>query len=402
MSGIFHNIHEKITQSFNLLRQAILKTTQYDIARPIVLVDPKYIDGNKIEISDEIKAVLGDAVKDVFPVAATSETISRFSLTKDQESRLKAGEQVLALFHSTPHREKRSSGGQSLDEIEALTKRRLAVTVYVVVERLVKLQAYRDKRTFNSKEDHRDAILNELAELWPSPAGEKKNFDDHKTRLRTLLSEGRRSDAWKTLFCCNNLKEEIKTWATRFEKSTKERLNQEIKFHQSLVISLAHCEIRSEKVRQVICNVSDKVAKMREESKEDRAQLAATHPAHRCTHADLLPAAFAGDINPADLFPKMEISREYFETMCLIGRLHRGESAEFSLGHLLFVSSGFKHLVSWKQNPWQEVKDRDRELAFWAKAMERVMTADKWQQLLLSALAQGKEGDTFEVRMRKS
>lgn len=401
MSGIFHNIHKKITQSFNLLRQAILKTSQYDIARPIVLVDPKYIDGNKIEISDEINAVLGDAVKDVFPVAATPETISRFSLTKDQERRLKAGEQVLALFHSTPHREKRSSGGQSLDEIETLTKRGLAVTVYVVVERLLKLQAYRDKRTYNSKEDHRDTILNELAELWPNPAGENKNFDDHKTRLRTLLSEGRRSVTWKTLFCCNNLKEEIKAWATRFEESTKERLNQEIRFHQSLVTSLAHCEIRSEKVRQVICDISDKVAKTREETKEDRAHLAGTHSAHQCTYADLLPAAFAGNINPADLFPKMEISWEYFETMRLIGRLHRGQRAEFSLGHLGFISPGLKNLLNWKQNSWPELTNDDKELAFWAKAMERVMTADKWHQFLSQVFDHVKEGGTCEIGMRK-
>ena len=374
------------------LRDSFFNQGFVDIGRPVALFNLSTLQGPFPDLPQELLNTAGEPAETIQRLLIDLEELPFVSLTHEQERQFKNGQPVLIRFGIEPHREKRSSGGQVKDLSEKQINVGLATTVYIVVERLRHLMYFRDQRKFASVNDHRDVAFGLLAEMWPRADNLRLTREKRINHLETLWNKGRRPQVWSQLYPVKDINKKIESWATSFENVSKERLIQEIAFQQRLVLGLLHCEIRAEVFRKTISKISDKVSKSSEESKGDRAILAGVHPEHHCLHADVLPAAFAGDINPSNLFQNLESYREFFDTMRLIGSVSRGYRAEFSSEHLLIISPAIKNLETWLDDPWTEDNSAAREKAFWAKAMLSVMPLEKWKSFYNQAYMMAKNG----------
>lgn len=389
-----------IEQSFDSFRQRLIDRTNFDIETPIVLVDPKFFQQKQIEINQKIATSLGNKTEGVVAVTATPEILSFISLTREQELRLRNGDQVLLLIDASPLREKRPSGGQPLDEVEKQIKQALSINLYILVERLIELSKIRKGMLTPQKETHRDMILNSLTEIWPKTYHTKYDFEARKGRFNTLLTNGRKNKSGSPLYAIENINQEIKNWAIKFAGVSKERLDQEIRFQHAFITSLLICEFRSKKIRTTLSELGDLVADGKVDNKGMRATLSATHPEDTHSFSDLLPAAFAGNINPSKLFPRIKIAEQYFEAVQLVGCLQRGHRVKITLDHLGFISPGLKYLNAWNKNPWPEITEESKQAAFWAKAMESVMSASDWRSLISASQPDIENYGYYEIQLR--
>jgi len=385
------------------LRQNFLKQGLFDIHRPIVLFNKDKLDQCKHEIPASTLTAVGESKESIQRVIASHDELAIFSVSREQEQQFSQGKPIL--IHPTffAQTQKRASGGQRSTQTEEHVKNALATTVYVVVERLRHLLLIQNKITYKNVADERDMVMRFLAECWPE--GDVRRIQDIEPRLKhmqTLWEKGRRPEIWKEFFSDDFLKATLNP--NSFNRFTKEsndsnRLNQEINFQRSLILALLHCELRAATQRQTLSKVSDKMANGHEENKGDRTLLGGVHPAHHCFPVDVLPAAFAGDLNPSDLFPNLISANEHFEVMNLVGRLHRGLDAEFTFDHMLMISTTLQILERWIEKPWQEDSREDKEKAFWAKAMLSVMSFEGWQRFFSEGYPITKTGQTFTIKM---
>ncbi|MBU0782756.1 MAG: hypothetical protein KJ798_04550 [Gammaproteobacteria bacterium] len=374
------------------LRDSFFNQGFVDIGRPVALFNLSTLQGPFPDLPQELLNTAGEPAETIQRLLVDLEELPFVSLSYEQERQFKNGQPVLIRFGIEPHREKRSSGGQVKDLGEKQINVGLATTVYIVVERLRYLMYFRDQRKFTSVNDHRDVAFGLLAEMWPRADNLRLTREKRINHLETLWNKGRRPQVWSQLYPVKNINKKIESWATSFENVSKERLIQEIAFQQRLVLGLLHCEIRAEVFRKTISKISDKVSKSSEESKGDRAILAGVHPEHHCLHADVLPAAFAGDINPSNLFQNLESYREFFDTMRLIGRANRGCQPVFETEHFPIIKFAIKNLEKWLYAQWPEDIPAARETAFWAKAMLSVMPLEKWKTFCQQAHDMEKNG----------
>lgn len=374
------------------LRDSFFNQGFVDIGRSVALFNLSTLQGPIPDLPQELLDIAGESAESIQRLLVDLEELPLVSLSHEQERQFRNGQPVLIRFGMEPHREKRSSGGQVKDLCEKQIHVGLATTVYIVVERLRYLMYFRDQRKFASVNDHRDVAFGLLAEMWPRADNLRLTREKRINHLETLWNKGRRPQVWSQLYPVKDLNKKIESWATSFENVSKERLIQEIAFQQCLVLGLLHCEIRAEVFRKTISKISDKVSRSSEESKGDRAILAGVHPEHHCLHADVLAAAFAGDINPSNLFQNLESYREFFDTMRLIGSVSRGYRAEFLSEHLLIISPAIKNLEAWLDDRWTEDNPAAREKAFWAKAMLSVMPLEKWKSFYEQAYMMARDG----------
>lgn len=327
----------------------------------------------------------------------TLDEIGLMNFTPDQLRQFEKGHPTLVHAAFFTHRGKRSTGGQHNDALEKAIKVALASTVYCVVEKIRHLIAIRDKRTFSKEQAGREAAIQALTASWLKD--DVRNTEElRRKHLDTLWEKGRRPQNWKSLFAVEHLSKSATRWASRFDKTAASIVDKEIEFQKSLVIGLLHCESRAAMLRAAISTISDKVAKGLEEPAWERIVLAAGGPDLHRSITDVLPAAFSSDVNPADLFPRLESAREHFDTMRVIGRLHRGLPAKFTYNDMLILAHPLKLLEIWMAKPWEEKTAADVEHAFWTKAMRSVMSLDEWQRLFHVAYPATKNGEDFVVQ----
>lgn len=408
--------------SHEKLRDHLIDQGLFDLSKPIVLFNANAADLCARAIPDQLLAATGESLETVQRAIATPEELAPFSLSLNERSRFKRGEPLLIWPGVFEHLEKRSTGGQANGVMEQTVKRALAVTTFAVVERVRHLQSIRDKCTHLTEESSRDGVLKELTQHWPEddarPAEAPQSMDDlseidtdsdgkdkkrgpRRKHLETLYDRGRRSSYWQDFFASANLKKELRVWSTRFARAKARVINKEIDFQKSQVLALLYCEARAVTLRKMCSAISDAAAKDREETPRQRSVLSGfVLPDRRRGVADVLPAAFAGDINPADLFLNLENAREHFETMRIIGRFARGLPAAFTHRDMLMLVHPLKLLERWTTQPWPECNAADKEQAFWARAMKAVMPLDEWQRFFHQGYPMTQNSEDFVVKRK--
>lgn len=381
------------------LRQNFLNQGLFDIDRPIVLFNKATLDVYADAIPPQLLAASGESADEVQRAVATPDDLGPFSLTLDQRARFQNGEPVLIQPAVFEHRAKRESGGQINDAVEKEIKSALAATVYAVVEQVRHLLFVRDQRTYPTQDASREVVIQELTAQWPQD-GSHKDEESRRKHLDTLWSKGRRPGIWRRLFVVDSLGKSAKRWASHFSRTERGALNNEIDFQKSSVQGLLHSESRAARLRKTIGEVSRKVAKGGEETQGQRAILSATTPDQHRRPVDVAPVAFAGDINPADIYPNLSNAetREYFETLRVLGRFARGQSVEFTKDHMLYIHTGIKTLERWMAKPWREDTNEAKEHAFWAKTLRSIMSHDEWLQFFCEGYPITKEGGLFQVQ----
>lgn len=354
---------------------------------PVKLLNP---DTDVYTIPKEIL----DAAKEPYAMlqcaAISVENISMLGVSLEERVQFSSGAPILVWAKLFQHREPRPRGGQIYDEIELSVRDALAVTTYLVVERIrLILRLRAATKSHIATEVARHEVIENICHLAPSK-GMHANFDDLYRHLWTLFNNGQRSKNWQKFFNTTDQKKAIKAWASNFISSSKLVVDSEISFQQSLLFGLLTCEERAETQRRVINEVSDLAIKNKNYSIGQHAELAAVSPSHRVGVSDVLNAAFCSNVNPADLYPNLENSRVDFETMIQIGRLSRGLEAHFKFKHIIVLLSSFKLLELYpNDNAFKDV-----ELLFWAQAMGAVMDTESWRSFIKLAYPDTKKGLT--------
>ncbi|MET3105431.1 hypothetical protein AAKU58_000240 [Oxalobacteraceae bacterium GrIS 1.18] len=307
------------------LKQHFIGQELFDITRPIVLFNKYKLQAHGHEIPAPVLLAAGESEESIQRAIVSPDQLENFNLSKNQQQQFLLGEPILLHVAIFEQSQPQASGGQRNTPIEKHIKIAAAATLYVVVERLNHLLSIRDGIEYESKVSMRDITMRFVAEYCLEDVVQLKPEIEHTIRhLRTLWEKGRRPEIRGKFYSIEAM-ERFQDYICdcQFSTSSKPILNQEIDFQRSLIHSLLQCELRSATLRQTLSNVSDKIAGNHPESKGDRALLAGVHQQEHYYPVDVLPAAFAGDFNPAELFPNLHSASDHFEVMIRIGRLHR-------------------------------------------------------------------------------
>lgn len=319
-------------------------------------------------------------------------TLGASSIEQDQFSK---GEPIFIWPKTIPHREPRARGGQAYDDIEKGIQDALAVTTYVVVEKIRQLLKIRDKRSRITTEAARNAVIKSLSQNWPANTI-YSTIDSRYCHLWKLFNDGQRSKNWKSLFECDDLRGEIKLWSARFDKSSRNDIDQEVSTQKYFIYGLLACEIRAAINRKTISEVSDQAAKNIRLSIAQHAELAGLTTSNRTGVLDILTAAFFSNVNPVDIYPNLENVHTDFETMGLLGRLDRGLSAKFDHNNIVTLLSAFKLLEP--DSKANEIKSPEE--LFWETTMTRIMDADSWYKFIRRAYSDTKLGKSVSLTIK--
>ncbi|MET3105430.1 hypothetical protein AAKU58_000239 [Oxalobacteraceae bacterium GrIS 1.18] len=68
---------------------------------------------------------------------------------------------------------------------------------------------------------------------------------------------------------------------------------------------------------------------------------------------------------------------------------------QFTNEHMRIIEPALEILEDWTQKPWQEISNSEKEKAFWAKAMNKVMPLKSWQDFFFKGKPETKSGRIF-------
>lgn len=352
-----------------------------DLNRPIVIFNYEFFQEDSLIVPEQIRSYVDCPMEDIQKYRVTPDELVRFSLTENQRSGFLKGKPTLIKVISGERKNKQKSGGQNYDAIEYKITRALKANTFLVVERLRLLLEQHEKRRHESVDSARDQIIWDLIHDWRLADSSAPDEEACRRIFNTRMEHGRKS-VWKLWFPHSDVKRHLNSYVARFDKATALEIDQEVRFQKSLVLSLTKCQIRAKRLRKTSNEVAKILRNGHQEGPGARDSLAATTHEEYVAMAELLPAAFAGDFNPAILFPVHGYAEAYFYMMRIAGKFYRGYTQPaFTEAARRYLSAAVSLLERWESDPW-DINDSDRrEDTFWVHAMSRAMHLNEWKKI---------------------
>jgi len=353
-----------------------------DLNQPLVIFNSDFFKEDSLVVPKDLKSLIDCSMEDIQKCRLTADELSHLSLTQRQRSDFLKGRPLLIKAIFDKCRNKQKSGGQSYDKIEARVSMELKANTFLVVERLRLLLKKNKKRRHTSVGSARDQIILELARDWKLA---DTSAPDEKACLKifnTRMEHGRKSD-WELWFPNADMKSHLRSYLARFDKSTNLEIEQEIRFQKSLVLSLTKCQIRATRLRRTSNDIGKLLRNGQEEGPGARDSLAATTHEEYVAMDELYPAAFAGDFNPAILFPVHNYTDGLFDMMRIAGKYYRGYTQpHFTEEAIQWLIPAVALLERWESDPWDSNDCNKRGDTFLVHAMSRSMPLNEWKKIL--------------------
>ena len=357
-----------------------------DPTRPVVVFNADYISAQTKPVVPLQMLKLINEPEDIvqWSIAKANET-QLFNFSPEQAAHFKKGVPVLVEPYILAPRRKQGSGGQPLDPLEEQIKNAAGDHIYVAVEQLRTLLEIRDKRSFTKKVEARNNAKQSLVNAYLKAYNPVIDEAKCETLINSLFKHGQRRANTIPEIATQSSNQLLESWNENPRNHARANLFEEIGFIESIVTSLIKCRVRSSSMRAKENKLLKLDPKKPQDGADARWVVAGTQPTIHQEFEDLVPAAFAGDFNPSDLFPNFKRSYDLFQTIRLIGRISKGhQSVEFSPEQLDVLQSTITTLRTWEAYPPNDKKRITSENSFLARAMSGVMPSTEWRQRYLN------------------
>jgi len=374
-----------------------LATDFPDATVPYLLMNKDYPQPSNDHLPEGILNGTNETAESIRRVLTNSKEIEdlEIELWPEQLASFDAGLPVLLRPNTFNLINQLDSGGQMKSAFENAIGVALSITVYRAVEAVMHLLDIRDAPDYPTLTEKRTMVAQTLSDQWPKDDFRDGYIDKRAAHLDSRWEYGRK--AWKQFYAVKDLATTTKAKAYALKGADKASIVREIEFYNSQVLALLHCASSSKASRQKIGEIGKRVSSGRVETASQRANLVGTTARRARNYADVLQAAFAGDLNPAHIFCNLGAYDEYFDTLRLIGRLHRGQLASFESNHVLILAKRIETLKRWDDKPWDGETPQEKVDAFWAQAMKSVMPHDDWVMFVKNGLIETKDGTNLEI-----
>jgi hypothetical protein len=279
--------------------------------------------------------------------------------------------------------DKRTRGGQELGMIEVHIRSVLENVIYSITEQLFECEKTREGRKKLTAEVRRENVVKYLADkLIESYSDVSSESKDCISLLTTFHSDASKIGP-NAYYNTEDLEAAIEGLASDFLNLSKVEQQGKIDFEILQIISLLRCKKRAKQLRLARGDEAKAVSKGEAVSPSKLIEIAGTRDDIHLDVLDLLPAAFAGDFIPMEIFQVHGGNSGHFEILQKLGRLARGrKSVNFTINEFQILDDMLDIVERYRQPSWEGDTNQTKEAAFWHKALTASMPLPLWYKQL--------------------